>query len=55
MGRDNQKKIDALIEDATENQFVYRNLYVIGKIKASGGGIFTSHEDLVREMMKRYS
>jgi nucleoside 2-deoxyribosyltransferase len=47
LGRDNQKKIDALIEDATENQFMYRNLYVIGKIKKSGGGIYSSIEDLI--------
>ena len=32
-----QKKIEALINDPTENQFVYRNLYVVGKIKKSGG------------------
>ncbi|WP_062351903.1 nucleoside 2-deoxyribosyltransferase [Bacillus kwashiorkori] len=44
-GRENQQKINALIEDATENQFVYRNLYVVGKIKKSGG-IYSSIEDL---------
>ncbi|MCU9614953.1 nucleoside 2-deoxyribosyltransferase [Caldibacillus lycopersici] len=36
-GRENQQKIAALIADGTENQFVYRNLYVVGKIKKSGG------------------
>lgn len=46
-GRDNRKKIDALIEDATENQFPYRNLYVIGTIKLSGGQIATSVEQLI--------
>lgn len=35
-GRDNQKKIDALQTDAVENQFVYRNLFVIGLIKQNG-------------------
>lgn len=35
-GRDNQQKIDALIEDGTENQFMYRNLYTIGIIKLRG-------------------
>lgn len=46
-GRDNQDKIDALIEDGTENQFVYRNLYVVGKIKNSGGKISSSVDDLI--------
>lgn len=36
-GTGNKKKIEALINDPTENQFVYRNLYVVGKIKKSGG------------------
>ena len=31
-GRDNMKKIEALKEDGTENQFIYRNLFVIGLI-----------------------
>ena len=35
-GRDNQKKIQALIEDGTENQFMYRNLFTIGVIKNNG-------------------
>jgi nucleoside 2-deoxyribosyltransferase len=35
-GRDNQKKIQALIEDGTENQFMYRNLFTVGRIKLSG-------------------
>ena len=47
LGRDNEKKIDALIEDGTENQFMYRNLFLIGIIKESGGGVFSSIEDLV--------
>lgn len=35
-GRDNLKKITALQEDAVENQFVYRNLFVVGLIKQNG-------------------
>lgn len=35
-GRENEKKIQALIEDGAENQFMYRNLYVIGAIKKYG-------------------
>lgn len=35
-GRDNQKKIQALIEDGTENQFMYRNLFTIGRVKIVG-------------------
>lgn len=46
-GRDNQKKIDALIDDGTENQFIYRNLFVIGIIKKSRGGVYSSIEELV--------
>lgn len=35
-GTDNADKITALIEDTTENQFPYRNLFVIGVIKENG-------------------
>ena len=35
-GRDNTKKIDALVADGTENQFMYRNLFVVGLIKQNG-------------------
>lgn len=35
-GRDNMKKVDALVADGTENQFMYRNLFVIGLIKQNG-------------------
>lgn len=44
-GTGNKKKIEALVNDPTENQFVYRNLYVIGKIKKSGG-IYADIESL---------
>ncbi len=46
-GRDNEKKIQALVNDGTENQFVYRNLFVIGLIKESGGNIYPTVEQLV--------
>jgi nucleoside 2-deoxyribosyltransferase len=48
-GRDNQKKIDALIEDASENQFMYRNLYVLGAVKKHGL-IATSSNQLIEQM-----
>lgn len=35
-GRDNTKKIEALVADGTENQFMYRNLFVVGLIKQNG-------------------
>lgn len=49
-GRDNKKKIKALINDGAENQFMYRNLFVIGIIKKSNGGIYSSIEDLVEAL-----
>lgn len=53
LGRDNEEKIDALVEDATENQFVYRNLFVIGLIKQAEGGIFSEIEDLVQAVKEK--
>lgn len=47
-GRENMEKIDALVEDGTENQFMYRNLFVVGLIKQTDGGIFDEFEDLVQ-------
>lgn len=46
-GRDNDKKIEALVKDGTENQFVYRNLFVTGLIKLTEGGIYSTVEELV--------
>ena len=46
-GRENTKKIEALIADGTENQFMYRNLFVIGLIKQNGV-IVSSIEELGR-------
>ena len=46
-GRDNEKKIHALIEEGVENQFVYRNLFVVGLIKRNGV-IVSSIEEAVK-------
>lgn len=54
-GRNNKNKIDALIEDGTENQFAYRNLFVVGLIKNRDGGIFTNVEDLVEEVKIKFN
>lgn len=50
-GRDNKRKIQALIEDGTENQFMYRNLYTIGLIKERGR-IVDNTNDLIKEVKK---
>lgn len=50
-GRDNEKKIKALIEDGTENQFIYHNLMEIGAIKEKGV-IVDNANDLVKEVKK---
>lgn len=47
-GRDNDKKIEALINDGTENQFMYRNLFVTGVIKKNGA-IYQNIDDLVED------
>lgn len=54
MGRTNQRKIDALIEDGLENQFIYRNLYVVGKIKNSGGGIYHKVDELINDIKEYF-
>lgn len=46
-GRTNLLKLNALVADPTENQFVYRNLFVIGLIKQSDGGIFSEVDEMV--------
>lgn len=51
LGRDNQQKIDALIQDGTENQFIYRNLFVIGIIKQHGV-IVSTVEDVIKNIEK---
>lgn len=50
-GRDNMQKIEALVRDGLENQFVYRNLFVIGLIKRNGV-ITSSIEDAVEAIQK---
>ncbi|QCR32776.1 nucleoside 2-deoxyribosyltransferase [Lysinibacillus sp. SGAir0095] len=52
LGRDNHEKINALIKDGTENQFIYRNLFVIGIIKRNG--VIVSTVEAVVENVKRY-
>ncbi|KOS68539.1 nucleoside 2-deoxyribosyltransferase [Lysinibacillus contaminans] len=51
-GRDNVKKIEALVADGMENQFVYRNLFVIGLIKRNGI-ITTSIEEAVKAVQEK--
>lgn len=50
-GRDNSKKIEALIEDGTENQFMYRNLFTIGRVKLSG--VIVDNTDSMLHWSKR--
>lgn len=52
-GRTNTKKIDALIADGTENQFIYRNLFVVGLIKQNG--VIASTIEEVVEQVKQLS
>lgn len=51
LGTGNTKKINALIEDSVENQFMYRNLFVVGAIKQNGE-ILSTVEDLVKSIKK---
>lgn len=44
LGRDNKQKIDALIADSVENQFIYRNLFVVGLLKQNGKIVKTIEE-----------
>lgn len=48
-GRTNAKKIEALVADGTENQFIYRNLFVVGLIKQNGV-IASTIEDVVAQV-----
>jgi len=45
------QKIEALIRDGLENQFVYRNLFVVGLIKRNGV-IASSIEEAVKAIQK---
>lgn len=51
-GRDNEKKIEALIKDGTENQFMYRNLFVVGLVKLTEGGVYHTVEELMKAVKK---
>ncbi|WP_010285832.1 nucleoside 2-deoxyribosyltransferase [Kurthia massiliensis] len=53
-GRDNTKKMQALQQDATENQFIYRNLFVVGLIKQRGI-IASTVEELIEALTKHDS
>lgn len=50
-GRSNAKKIEALIKDGAENQFLYRNLFTIGVIKKSGA-IVSDITEIITELRK---
>jgi nucleoside 2-deoxyribosyltransferase len=50
-GRTNPYKIQALMDDGTENQYMYRNLFVIGVIKQTEGRICKSIDDLVASIV----
>lgn len=51
-GIKNLDKVNALLSDPTENQFIYRNLFVVGLIKQSNGGIFSDINSLVESLSK---
>lgn len=51
-GRDNKLKIQALINDGTESQFIYHNLMEIGLVKDSGGGMYSTPQELVDSIKK---
>jgi nucleoside 2-deoxyribosyltransferase len=52
-GRDNKQKYEAFLKDPFELQWQYFNLFAIGAIKESGGGIYTNVDDLV-QVVKQY-
>ena len=47
-GRDNKQKYEVFLKDPFELQWQYFNLFVVGAVKESGGGIYTSVDDLVK-------
>lgn len=49
-GTNHPDKLDILMKDSTENQFMYRNLFVIGLIKNSGGSIHSDILGLVKSV-----
>lgn len=46
-GRSNPDKLQALMDDSEENPFFYRNLFVIGLIKQTDGGVYNDITSLV--------
>jgi nucleoside 2-deoxyribosyltransferase len=55
-GRDNAQKIAALMIDGTENQFMYRNLFVLGLIKGqSVGGVFADVDSLINKLVEDFA
>lgn len=51
LGASNLKKINALMADTIENQFMYRNLFVVGAVK-SNGVVVNSLGELVSQVLK---
>lgn len=50
-GRNNAGKLKALVNDPTENQFVYRNLFVMGLIKQNGT-VFSNTDELISALLE---
>lgn len=46
-GRNNPDKLQALMDDGTENQWMYRNLFVIGLVKQTEGGVYDNIGSLI--------
>jgi nucleoside 2-deoxyribosyltransferase len=51
LGTDNMEKISALVSDGTENQFMYRNLFVLGLIKQNGA-VFSDIDSLINAILE---
>ena len=47
-GRDNKQKYEVFLKDPFELQWQYFNLFAVGAIKESGGGIYTNIDELVK-------
>ena len=47
----NKEKTNIILEDALENQYLYRNLFVVGLIK-NNGTIVSTIENLINEVKK---
>lgn len=54
-GRNNPDKLQALMDDGTENQWMYRNLFVIGLIKQTEGGVYDGIGSLVNDIMTPFA